>query len=253
MTLETATPAHRDVSEQHHLAAEQVSQRFGLDMASPEFNKSYDAAKSKAGAQAKITPETAAALKGIEVKNIDASPEFAKQTKEAFEQAFSRLNPEVQKALKGLKVESGSHLSKMIPHSKDEPARTTDPQDHLGRMMAFSEKGVQSDKGHVKDVMNHEIWHAVEDVTKGSKDPELRKAIDLGISRLSKVEQSHIAAHGEIERDRRYSELGGDILALETGSKQKDLAYVTNLTKPYDNFKEAREIIRRKYLRHEDN
>ncbi len=186
---------------------------------------------------------------GAKFKNIDASPQFLKQTQEAFQESFGRLNPETQEKLKDLKVVTASQASKGLPGvPKDTPAVTPDLREKRGNMMVFSEVGIKKDHAPIKDVMNHEIWHAVDNATKASNDPELRKAIDAGIKRLPRREQHEIAVRGKEQVDERYAEFSGDVMALEVGSKPKDLAYVTHLTDPYNNFKEARELIRKRYL-----
>lgn len=183
-------------------------------------------------------------------KNIDGSEKFRKDTEEAFRESFGRLNPETQEKLRELKIVTASQVNKEIPGmQKNIPAVTPDKEEGHGNKMVFSEAGMKAQKAPIKDVMNHEIFHAVDNATGASKDPELRKAIDEGIKRLSKLDQKHITVHNKDEAEQRYAEFAGDIMALQMGSNKKDLAYVTNLPNPYDTFKEAREIIRRKYLR----
>lgn len=114
--------------------------------------------------------------------------------------------------------------------------------------MIFSERGVNNQKAPVKDVMNHEIFHAIDNATGASKTPELRRAIDNGIRQLSPADQHHIAVMGKDQAAQRYAEFAGDVMALEMGSKPKDLAYLSKVHNSENSFKEARELIRKRYL-----
>jgi hypothetical protein len=186
----------------------------------------------------------------VQFKNLGASAGFSETVQNQFSQTFDRLNPETQEKLKGLKVITAPEVRDGMPGMpRGIPAVTPDLSEGHGNMMVFSERGLKRDGAPVKDVMQHELWHAVDNVTRGSQDKEMRDAIDKGISRLPKEEQRRIAAHNPEQHVRRYAELAGDAMALELGSKPKDLAYVSKVSDPYNNFREARELMRQRYLK----
>lgn len=288
MVVESPVVAHRDVREIEHPRSGNAVQNFDVDPSDPNFNRDFKAASARPDTarvadlaihnpesgratdraqsptdraqlptdrdqlptdRAQQPTDSALATPGINFKNLDASKKFASDVREAFGESFNRLNPETQKKIQGLEVITTNHTKKVMRGFPDVPGVTPGPEEKKGNIMVLSEAGTKKQNVKIKDVINHEIFHPIDNATGASHDPELRKAIDLGISRLSPKEQKNIAAHGKEERDNRYAEFAGDVLALEVGSKKADLAYAEKVSNPYDNFKEAREIMRRKYLR----
>ncbi len=266
MSADQSIRKHRDAQDTHSRHPANSGPNFDVSLSHHDFNRDYAAATRSTGTARphdfRLTDHGHhSKLDGAHLsdskhpgqhghfKNIDASPHFQKQTQEAFKESFGRLKPEIQEKLKDVKVVTASHADKVVPGvPHDVPAVTPDKREVHANMMVFSEAGLKKDGAPIKDVMNHEIFHTVDNATGASRDPELRKAIDQGIKRLSAADQRHIAANGREQRDARYAEFAADIMAMEMGSKQKDLAYVTKVSNAYKNFAEAREIIRKKYL-----
>ncbi|CAN5691057.1 hypothetical protein BH10CYA1_BH10CYA1_04230 [soil metagenome] len=261
---------HRDAGDSLRKPGHESVGNIDVGLSNPAFNREYAVASQKSftailndfsltNSEGRVVSDRASQNHDVnnhtavvKFKNIDASHHFARQTQEAFEESYGRLNPETQQKLAGLKVITASQAFKGLSGvPKDIPAVTPSLHEGKGNMMVFSEAGIKKDHAPIKDVMNHEIWHVIDNATGASNDPELRKAIDLGISRLSKQERREIAVHGKEQKDERYAEFAGDVMALEVGSKPKDLAYVTHLKNTYNNFKEARELMRKKFLREE--
>ncbi len=273
MTVENAPVTQPDAGDNSYRPSESHELNFGINLTSQLFNRDWSAACQS------FSPATTSGLpdlkicgdrdntgrdqfriaqvgdnipfpSGITKKNLDASPQFSNEVNQAFNNTFGNLNPETQEKLRGLSVVSTKQVNKVIPGMPlDIPAVTPDLSERKGNVMAFSEVGIKKTKAPVQDVMNHELWHPIDNATGASKDPELRKAIDLGISRLPKSDQRNIAVRGKEQTDQRYAEFAGDIMALELGSNQKDLAYLRDRNNPYDNFREAREIIRKRFLK----
>jgi len=253
VTLEHHISKHYDGADASLKNPHAGAAGFGLDMASPHFNRQIAAAGKPETARihdmtitnAGSDTETATPP----VRNIDASAGFHQKVNESYQESFGRLNQETQAKLKDSKVLTVNHTSKVMPGMPDVPAITPGMDEHKGNTMVFSERGTKNQKAPIKDVMNHEIFHTVDNATGASQDPEMKRAIDQGISKLSKTDQRHIAVRNKDEAAQRYAEFAGDIMAMEMGSKSKDLAYVSKVNDPENSFNEARELMRKKYMR----
>lgn len=245
---------------------------YNLNLTEPGFNRDYikatgygnstaplnnltlvnDSGSSERPATRDVSPSTDNNAASAVNRFVDAgtTPTFQTDIKNAFNQTFNHLNPETQNKLKDLQVITANQTKDVIPKLQDAPAVTPSPRAGLGQVMVFSETAIKNEHEKVNDVMNHEFFHAVDNVTGASKDPELRKAIDEGIRKLPEADQRRLAEHSaDMSQNTLYSELSGDVMAMEMGSKQNDLAYVAQLTNAYGNFSRARELIRQKYLK----
>lgn len=253
MALEHHVSRHGDGADTTHAKCFTGAASFGVDMTSPQFNRQIaDAGKSETAKihDMTITHGGSDRASGTPpVRNIDASAGFHQQVNESYQESFGRLNQQTQAKLQDSKVLTVNHTRKAMPGVPDVPAITPGMDEHKGNTMVFSEQGVKNQKAPIKDVMNHEIFHTVDNATGAAHDPELKRAIDKGIRNLSPTDQRHIAVHNREEAAQRYAEFAGDIMAMEMGSKSKDLAYVSKVNDPENNFREAREIMRKKYLK----
>lgn len=255
MTLENHHISRQKDSTDHSAAMQHHGAgNFGVDMTSPHFNRHMaDSSKPDTASLPEMTITHAGnndKNNGSQpsVRNIDASAGFHQQVTESYKQSFGHLSKDIQEKLHDSKVLTVNHTGKAIPGMPDVPAITPDKSEHKGNTMVFSEKGAKNQNAPINDVMNHEIFHTVDNAIGASKDPELRRAIDKGISQLSTTDQKHIAVQGKEQAAQRYAEFAGDIMALEMGSKPKDLAYFSKVHNSENSFREARELVRKKYM-----
>lgn len=191
-------------------------------------------------------PPSDALPPGIRIKNIDATPGFQLEVQQSFNDIFNSLNPETQAALKNIDLITASRLNKAIPGEMPQGSAVVPAS---GGKLIMAEKGVFGNKQSVPGVMKHEFFHLLEDAVKAGKDPELIKAIDTAISRMPPNLRAEFRALPKQDQDHFKREFMGDSLAMALGTKQSELGYLHRVPNAPEVFREAIDLLKRKYLK----
>lgn len=191
-------------------------------------------------------PTTDALPPGIRFKNIDTTPGFQREVQQSFNDVYNSLNPETQAALRNIDLITASRLNKAIPGEMPQGSAVVPAS---GGKLIMAEKGVFGNKQSVPGVMKHEFFHLLEDAVKAGKDPELIKAIDTAISRMPPNLRAELRALPKSDLDHFKREFMGDSLAMALGTKQNELGYLHRVPNAPEVFREAIELLKRKYLK----
>ncbi|MBX9720800.1 MAG: hypothetical protein K2X81_05365 [Candidatus Obscuribacterales bacterium] len=183
---------------------------------------------------------------GISFKNIDATPGFQKDVEQSFSDVYQSLNPETQAALKDVQLITASRLNKAIPGEMPQGSAVVPA---TGGKLIVAEKGIFGNKQSVPGVMKHEVFHLLEDAVKAGQDPELLKAIDTAISRMPKNLQTELRALPKRDLDHFKREFMADSFAMALGTQTKELGYLHRVPNAQEVFREAIDVLKRKYIR----
>lgn len=275
MGAETASPTQFQPAEVTERSAPAVDNpTFNLSLTSQSFNDTWKLACDKmnspssntlsgfpdlgfCGTESGIRPDrvrlaelggtTSDALPpGIKFRNVDATPGFQREVQQSFMNVFNSLNPQTQAALKNIDLITASRLNKAIPGEMPAGSAVVPAS---GEKLIMAEKGIFGNQQSVQGVMKHEFFHLLEDAVKAGKDPELIKAIDTAISRMPPNLKAEFRSLPKRDQDHFRREFMGDSLAMALGTDPKELGYLQRVPNAPSVFKEAIDLLRRKYLK----
>lgn len=183
----------------------------------------------------------------VQFQRNGSSEEFHRQTQELIRDALSKLKPEAQESLAGLKVVTSKEAGRGL--FSDTPGAYTGPDGKPPNTLALNEGPMARRKENLRDVINHEIGHPL-DVKGGNfaqspafqkafsdavkaLPPDLRKPIEQGIRRLGP----------EMAR----SEVLADLVAFNLGSPENKLSYLPANYLPA--FKDASKLVRERFFK----
>jgi hypothetical protein len=185
-------------------------------------------------------------LPGIKVENHGASDKFVQNAQHVMEDAFSRLTPEAQKSMAGLKVSIQKNESRDAQPGT--PAFYNDRGDTVHLFQRSSEQ-MKAQNRNPEDIVKHELGHPL-DVHNGnfSQSPEFKQEFDKAVKSLPPHLRKQIEAGiRTLGPEQARAEVFADLAAVNYGANPNTLGYLPPDFVPA--FKGAQELIHKRFFK----